>query len=73
MQEITIIIYENKGGMDVFPCKNRDVANALALAIVQENRQYHSIPSSVTDTEALAGWSNLTNENIFIQETELIE
>jgi len=34
MKEITIIIYENNEGMDVFPCKNREVANALALAIV---------------------------------------
>ena len=73
MKEITIIIYENNNGMDVFPCKNREVANALALAIVQENRGRHKIPDAVSDVEALKSWGNLTNENIFIQETEIIE
>jgi len=73
MKEITIIIYENNDGMDVFPCKNREVANALALAIVQENRGQHNIPDTLSDAEALKSWRNLTNENIFIQETEIIE
>jgi len=73
MKTITIIIYENNGGLDVFPCKNHQVAQALALAIVQENRASHSIPGSISDQEALQEWGNLTDENIFIQETEIIE
>tara|TARA_R110000824_G_scaffold142824_2_gene310121 strand:+ start:5886 stop:6104 length:219 start_codon:yes stop_codon:yes gene_type:complete len=71
--KVTIIIYENNGGMDVFPCKNREVADALALALVQENRQNHNIPSTISDQEALKSWKNLTDENIFIQDTDIIE
>jgi len=71
--KVTIIVYENNGGMDVFPCKNREVADALALALVQENRQNHNIPSAISDQEALKSWKNLTDENIFIQDTDIIE
>ena len=71
--KVTIIIYENNGGMDVFPCKNREVADALALALVQENRQNHNIPSTMSDQDALKSWKNLTDENIFIKDTDIIE
>ena len=70
MKEITLIIYENNGGMDVFPCKNRQVADGLALAIVQEKRKEKKIPKQISDQEAL---KNLSDENIFIQEVDIIE
>ena len=73
MKEITLIIYENNGGMDVFPCKNRQVADGLALAIVQEKRKEKKIPKQISDQEALKNWANLTDENIFIQEVDIIE
>ena len=71
--KVTIIIYENNGGMDVFPCKNKKVADGLALAIVQQNRKEKKIPSKMSDQEALENWANLTDENIFIQDVDIIE
>jgi|TARA_R100001594_G_scaffold87990_1_gene122336 hypothetical protein len=71
--KVTIIIYENNGGMDVFPCKNKEVADGLALAIVQDKRKEKKIPKKLSDQEALENWSNLTDENIFIQDVDIIE
>jgi|TARA_R110000824_G_scaffold261639_2_gene450369 hypothetical protein len=71
--KVTIIIYENNSGMDVFPCKNKQVADAFALAIVQDKRKEKKIPRNMSDQDALNNWASLTDENIFIQDVEIIE
>jgi len=71
--DITIVIYENNEGMNVFPCKNKEVAEAFALAIVQDKRNQHNISKKMSDQDVLNNWDNLTGETIFIQDVEVIE
>ena len=71
--DITIVIYENNEGMNVFPCKNKEVAEAFALAIVQDKRNQHNISKKMSDKQVLDNWDALTGETIFIQDVEVIE
>mgnify|MGYP003142659745 FL=1 len=71
--DITIVIYENNEGMNVFPCKNKEVAEAFALAIVQDKRNQHNISKKMSDQDVLDNWDTLTGETIFIQDVEVIE
>jgi len=71
--DITIVIYENNEGMNVFPCKNKEVAEAFALAIVQDKRNQHNISKKMSDQDVLNNWDTLTGETIFIQDVEVIE
>ena len=59
--------------MDVFPCKNKKVADGLVLALVQEKRKEKKIPKNMSDRDALDNWASLTDENIFIQDVDIIE
>ena len=71
--DITIVIYENNEGMNVFPCKNKEVAEAFALAIVQDKRNQYNISKKMSDKQVLDNWDTLTGETIFIQDVEVIE
>jgi hypothetical protein len=71
--DVTIVIYENSEGMNVFPCKNKEVAEAFAIAIVQEKRKQHKISERMSDKQVLDNWDTLTGETIFIQDVEVIE
>ena len=71
--DITIVIYENSEGMNVFPCKNKEVAEAFSLAIVQDKRNQHNISQKMSDKDVLTNWDTLTGETIFIQDVEVIE
>ncbi len=71
--DVTIVIYENREGMNVFPCKNRKVAEAFALAIIQDNRKHHKLSPKMSDEDLLKNWDNLTGEMLFIQDVEVIE
>ena len=71
--DITIVIYENNEGMNVFPCKNKEVAEAFVLAIVQDKRNQHNISQKMSDKDVLTNWNTLTGETIFIQDVEVIE
>ena len=71
--DITIVIYENNEGMNVFPCKNKEVAEAFALAIIQDKRNQHNISKKMSDQDVLDNWDTLTGETIFIQDVEVIE
>ena len=59
--------------MNVFPCKNKEVAEAFAIAIVQEKRKQHKISERMSDKQVLDNWDTLTGETIFIQDVEVIE
>ena len=71
--DITIVIYENNEGMNVFPCKNKEVAEEFALAIVQDKRNQYNISKKMSDKQVLDNWDTLTGETIFIQDVEVIE
>ena len=71
--DITIVIYENNEGMNVFPCKNKEVAEAFALAIVQDKRNQYNISKKMSDKQVLDNWDTVTGETIFIQDVEVIE
>tara|TARA_R110000851_G_scaffold47306_1_gene114826 strand:- start:231 stop:449 length:219 start_codon:yes stop_codon:yes gene_type:complete len=71
--DIAIVIYENNEGMNVFPCKNKEIAEAFALAIVQDKRNQHNISKKMSDKEVLKNWDTLTGEMLFIQDVEVIE
>lgn len=71
--DITIVIYENSEGMNVFPCKSKKVAEAFALAIIQDKRKHHNLSPKMSDEEVLKNWDTLTGEMLFIQDVEVIE
>jgi|TARA_R110000824_G_scaffold250373_1_gene439157 hypothetical protein len=71
--DIAIVIYENNEGMNVFPCKNKEIAEAFALAIIQDKRNQHNISKKMSDKEVLKNWDTLTGEMLFIQDVEVIE